>query len=66
LDERKPRKRGGTRSCYNKSGAPKAAFATKKLAERAIPPTTRGLRPYPCEKHGCISVIIDREARQAA
>jgi len=41
----KPRKRGGARACYNKSGAPKAAFATKKLAERAIPRTTVGLAP---------------------
>jgi hypothetical protein len=48
----KPRKSGGTRTCYNKTGAPKAAFATKKLAERAIPRTSTGLRPYPCEKHG--------------
>jgi hypothetical protein len=52
LGELKPRKRGGKRSCYNKNGAPKAAFATKKLAERAIPTLTRALRPYPCEQHG--------------
>ena len=48
----KPRKSAGSRTCYNKSGAPKAAFATKKLAERAIPRTTVGLAPYPCKKHG--------------
>jgi hypothetical protein len=51
-DERKPRKTGGARSCYNKSGAPKASFTTKKLAERAIPRESTGLRPYKCEKHG--------------
>jgi hypothetical protein len=50
--DRKPRKRGGVRSCYNKSGAPKAAFTTKKLAERAIPRTTTGRAPYACPKHG--------------
>ncbi len=49
---KKQRKTGGARSCYNKSGAPKAAFATKKLAERAIPKTTVGLHAYKCEKHG--------------
>jgi hypothetical protein len=48
----KARKTGGTRTCYSKNGAPKVAFATKKLAERAIPRTSTGLRPYPCEKHG--------------
>jgi hypothetical protein len=47
-----PRKTGGARSCYNKTGAPKAAFATKKFAERAIPRTSVGLRAYKCEKHG--------------
>jgi len=52
VNQPKPRKRGGARSCYNKTGSPKAAFATKKLAERAIPTLTRGLRPYACEKHG--------------
>jgi len=46
------RKSGGPRSCYNKNGSPKAAFATKKLAERAIPRTTKGLAPYACEAHG--------------
>jgi hypothetical protein len=46
------RKSGGPRSCYNKTGSPKAAFATKKLAERAIPKTAKGLAPYPCEAHG--------------
>ncbi len=45
MTEPKPRKSGGKRSCYNKTGAPKTAFATKKLAERAIPALTRGLRP---------------------
>ncbi|HKU80962.1 MAG TPA: hypothetical protein VJP76_02245 [Candidatus Tumulicola sp.] len=47
-----PRLRGGARSCYKKSGAPKAAFPTKKLAERAIPRTATGLAPYRCETHG--------------
>jgi hypothetical protein len=46
------RKRGGVRSCFNRNGAPKAAFATKKLAERAIPATSKGLRPYACAQHG--------------
>lgn len=46
------RKAGGPRSCYKNNGAPKAAFETKKAAERAIPRTTSGLRPYRCEKHG--------------
>jgi|HubBroStandDraft_6_1064221.scaffolds.fasta_scaffold859367_2 hypothetical protein len=50
--DRKARKSGGARSCYNKSGAPKAAFATKKLAERAIPRESKGLRPYACPTHG--------------
>ena len=52
VEGKKRRKRGGSRSCFNKSGAPKAAFATKKLAERAIPRTSVGLMPYPCDKHG--------------
>ncbi|MFY9781232.1 MAG: hypothetical protein WAJ85_12085 [Candidatus Baltobacteraceae bacterium] len=52
MDGRKPRKSGGSRSCFNKNGSPKAAFATKKLAERAIPPTSVGLAPYPCANHG--------------
>ena len=47
-----PRKSGGPRSCYNKTGKPKAAFATKKQAEKAIPNTTVRLAPYECEKHG--------------
>jgi hypothetical protein len=53
-DDRAPnrRKSGGPRSCYKKSGGPKAAFATAKLAERAIPRTSAGLKPYPCQKHG--------------
>jgi hypothetical protein len=46
------RKAGGERSCYNKTGSPKASFATKKLAERAIPRTSVKLRAYKCEKHG--------------
>jgi hypothetical protein len=50
--EPKARKTGGTRTCYNKNGKPKAAFTTQKLAARAIPKTSVGLRPYPCEKHG--------------
>jgi hypothetical protein len=52
LDEKKPRRTGGPRSCRNKNGSPKAAFATKKLAERAIPRTSAGLRPYACAQHG--------------
>ncbi|MBV8332364.1 MAG: hypothetical protein JO192_06470 [Candidatus Eremiobacteraeota bacterium] len=46
------RKTGGPRSCYKAKGAPKAAFETKKAAERAIPRTSKSLKPYPCEKHG--------------
>jgi hypothetical protein len=46
------RKSGGTRSCYNKSGSPKSAFRTKKLAERAIPRTSVRLAPYACTEHG--------------
>jgi hypothetical protein len=46
------RKTGGPRSCYKRNGGPKAAFATKKEAERAIPSTSTGLKPYRCEKHG--------------
>ncbi|MGH7708905.1 MAG: hypothetical protein ACREM6_13450 [Vulcanimicrobiaceae bacterium] len=52
VDEDKPRKRDGSRACYNKTGAPKAAFATKKLAARAIPSTSVGLAPYACPIHG--------------
>lgn len=52
VDEKKRRKRGGSRSCYSKGGAPKKAFATKKLAERAIPPRSFGLAAYACPKHG--------------
>lgn len=52
MEGKKPRKRGGSRSCFKQNGAPKAAFATKKLAERAIPRTSVGLMPYACEKHG--------------
>jgi hypothetical protein len=48
----KERKSGGARTCYSKNGAPKAAFATKKLAERAIPKTSTGLHAYACPKHG--------------
>jgi hypothetical protein len=47
-----PRKTGGKRSCYSKNGAPKKAFATKKLAERAIPATSKGLHAYACPDHG--------------
>jgi len=46
------RRSGGSRSCYNKNGSPKAAFATKKLAERAIPRTSVRLAAYQCPKHG--------------
>jgi hypothetical protein len=46
------RKSGGPRSCFKQNGAPKAAFETKKQAERAIPRTSTGLKPYRCEKHG--------------
>jgi hypothetical protein len=46
------RKTGGSRSCYKRTGAPKAAFETKKEAERAIASTTRGLHPYRCPLHG--------------
>jgi hypothetical protein len=46
------RKSGGPRSCYKANGAPKAAFESKKAAERAIPPTSTRLKPYRCEKHG--------------
>ncbi len=46
------RKSGGTRTCYKKNGAPKAAFATKKAAERAIPKTSKGLGAYACATHG--------------
>jgi len=52
VDEDKRRKSGGARSCYNKNGSPKAAFATKKLAERAIPRTSVRLAPYVCALHG--------------
>jgi hypothetical protein len=52
MGEDPERKRGGTRSCFNKSGSPKAAFATKKLAERAIPRTSVRLAAYPCAQHG--------------
>jgi hypothetical protein len=51
-DAASARKRGGPRSCFKRNGAPKAAFATAKLAERAIPRTTTGLRPYRCAEHG--------------
>jgi hypothetical protein len=52
-DKRAPlRKTGGPRGCYKQNGAPKAAFATAKLAERAIPRTSTGLRPYRCSAHG--------------
>ena len=48
----RPRKNGGPRGCYKQNGAPKSAFATAKLAERAIPRTSTGLRPYRCVAHG--------------
>ena len=51
-EEPRRRKSHGPRACYKQSGAPKACFATRKLAERAIPPKTKGLRPYRCEIHG--------------
>jgi hypothetical protein len=51
-DAKPPRKTGGVRSCYNKNGSPKTAFASRKAAERAIPKTTTGLAPYACEQHG--------------
>jgi hypothetical protein len=47
-----PRKTGGPRSCYKNNGAPKAVYPTAKAAERAIPRTSTGLRPYKCAKHG--------------
>jgi hypothetical protein len=50
--KRAPRKAGGARSCFNKTGSPKAAFATRKLAERAIPKQSVGLAPYACPDHG--------------
>jgi hypothetical protein len=46
------RKHGGPRSCYKNNGAPKAAFKTRKDAERAIPRTSVGLQPYRCPLHG--------------
>lgn len=52
MNDRKARETGGPRSCYKKSGAPKAAFATKKAAEGAIPRTSTGLAAYLCLKHG--------------
>jgi len=52
VGENAPRKSGGVRGCFNKTGSPKAAFATKKLAERAVPRTSVGLRPYACPAHG--------------
>lgn len=50
--EHAPRRSCGPRSCFKRNGAPKASFATAKLAERAIPRTTSGLRPYRCLQHG--------------
>jgi hypothetical protein len=46
------RKTGGPRSCFKQNGAPKASFATRKAAERAIPRTAARLKPYDCPKHG--------------
>ncbi len=40
------------RSCFNANGAPKAAFKTKREAQKRIPKTTRGLEPYRCPDHG--------------
>jgi len=51
MAERRPYWTEG-RSCYNANGAKKAAFATKRAAENAIPKTARGLRPYRCPEHG--------------
>ena len=36
--------------CYGKNGKPKASFATKKLAEKAIPRTSAGLRRVPLRR----------------
>jgi len=52
MDDARGRKSGGARTCYKKSGAPKAAFTTKKAAERAIPKTSKGLGAYACAAHG--------------
>ena len=52
MDDAQGRKSGGARTCYKKSGAPKAAFTTKKAAERAIPKTSKGLGAYACTAHG--------------
>jgi hypothetical protein len=41
-----------SRSCRKADGSPKAAFATKRAALKAVPGTSRGLHAYPCEKHG--------------
>ncbi len=50
--DEKRRKRGGPRTCYGKNGKPKASFATKKLAEKAIPRSSAGLAAYRCDEHG--------------
>jgi hypothetical protein len=52
MSDPRPRKSAGTRSCFSRTGAPKAAFATRKLAERAIPAASKGLHAYPCPVHG--------------
>jgi hypothetical protein len=52
MAEKKPRKHGGSRSCCNMDGSPKATFSTKKLAERAIPRTSLGLAPSANAEHG--------------
>ncbi|MBD5606417.1 MAG: hypothetical protein IAI48_15210 [Candidatus Eremiobacteraeota bacterium] len=41
-----------SRSCRKADGSPKAAFATRRAAQKAIPATSRGLRAYPCAEHG--------------
>ena len=46
------RKSGGPRSCFKRSGAPKASFSSRRAAEKAIPNTSVRLRPYACDKHG--------------
>jgi hypothetical protein len=40
------------RTCRKADGSPKAAFTSKRAAEKAAPATSRGLHAYPCERHG--------------
>jgi hypothetical protein len=40
------------RTCFNANGARKAAFATKRAAEKAIPKAAKGLAAYRCPEHG--------------